>query len=300
MTSKSADEQGKRANAKRNRQQPEPSLTVGCGQSRPGPDAARGAVAPKPRRGAVVTSRAEAVLTELRDRILAGEFPAGFHLQEIPLAEELEVSRTPIREALVTLAHEGLLAPGPKRGYEVRTFTIEEVVDAYEVRANLEGLAARLLCEGGLPAPTAVELERCLDVGDALLRKGLGSRDQLQWLEMNNTFHTVLVRATNNKMLEGFIQQTHRVPLASSRHVHWYSFDEENFEIARQAHRAHHDVYDAIMAGQSVRAEALMREHVYFSRRVLLRYVRERFVGFETRGPGPLAGVRRSPRKLVE
>jgi GntR family transcriptional regulator, vanillate catabolism transcriptional regulator len=238
--------------------------------------------APQPSERAPAPSRSQSVLIELRNRILAGGFPAGLHLQEIPLAQSLGVSRTPIREALTTLAHEGLLAPGPKRGYKIRTFTIDEVVDAYEVRANLEGLAARLLAERGVPAEAAAVFERCLELGDRLLRKGLTARDQIQWLEMNNTIHTTLVKATGNTMLENFVEQSHRVPLASSRHVHWYNFDEDNFESARQAHRAHHEVYEAIFAKQSGRAEALMREHVYFSRRMMLQHVRETLVGFDT------------------
>ena len=88
-------------------------------------------------------SRSESVVVELRDMIMRGEFVAGFHLQEVPLAERMGVSRTPIREALNMLAKEGLLEPGPKRGYKIRTFTIGEIVEAYEVRATLEGMACR-------------------------------------------------------------------------------------------------------------------------------------------------------------
>jgi GntR family transcriptional regulator, vanillate catabolism transcriptional regulator len=230
-----------------------------------------------------VVQRSETVVVDLRDRILRGEFPAGFHLQEIPLADMLGVSRTPIREALTTLSHEGLLEPGPKRGFKVRTFTLQEVIDAYEVRANLEGLAARLLAERKLSSDISDRLERCLDVGDRMLAKGLGHRDQVAWLEMNNTFHTTLVTATNNRMLVRFVEQSHRVPLASSRHVHWYKFDVENFELAKRAHQAHHEVYEAISKGQAVRAEALMREHIYFSQRLITEHVRERLVGFDTR-----------------
>ncbi|MGD9922885.1 MAG: GntR family transcriptional regulator [Pseudorhodoplanes sp.] len=227
-------------------------------------------------------SRSEAVVVEIRNRILNGAFEPGFHLQEIPLAKALGVSRTPIREALGILSKEGLLEPGPKRGYKIRTFTLKEVMDAYDVRADLEGLAARILAERGLTSDEATSIEDCLKLGDDLLKKGLNERDQPAWLEMNNTFHTILVRATDNAMLVNFVEQSHRVPLASSRHVHWYSLDKSTFTIARRAHDAHHDIYRAIRSRQSVSAEALMREHIYFSKRLISEHVGEAFLGFDS------------------
>jgi GntR family transcriptional regulator of vanillate catabolism len=238
-------------------------------------------------RSSPMVSRSEAVIIELRNKILAGEFSAGFHLQEVALAEALGVSRTPIREALATLAKEGLLAPGPKRGYKVRTFTIDEVVSAYEVRATLEGLAVRLLAERGVGRDVEAELRSCLELGDRMLARRLSESDQAAWLEMNNTFHTTIVRATGNAMLADFVNQSHQVPLASSRHVHWYRFDEENFSLARRAHEAHHDIVEAIAQRASARGEALMREHIYFSQRLIQQHFQERLVGFDA---SPKAG----------
>ena len=234
-----------------------------------------------------MTSRSESVIVMLRDMILGGQFPTGFHLQEIPLARLMGVSRTPIREALATLSHEGLVEPGPKRGYKVRTFTIDEIMDAYEVRANLEGLAARLLAEKGVMPDIADRLERALADGDRMLERGLQAHDQAEWLEMNNAFHLILVTATGNAMLAAFVAQSHRVPLASARHVHWYKFDRENFDLARRAHEAHHEVYEAVAKGQGVRAESLMREHIYFSQRLINRHVTGRLVGFDAPAPVP-------------
>jgi GntR family transcriptional regulator of vanillate catabolism len=91
-------------------------------------------------------------------------------------------------------------------------------------------------------------------------------------------------------MLVGFVEQSQRVPLASARHVHWYRFDEENFELAKRAHQAHHEICDALFKGQAVRAEALMREHIYFSQRLIAEHVRERLVGFDTQAARPDAG----------
>ena len=85
------------------------------------------------------------VTDTLRDWVLHGKFSPGARLEEIPLAEKLGVSRTPVRAALATLGNEGLLEHLPKRGYTVRAYDLAEIVAAYEVRAALEGLALSLI-----------------------------------------------------------------------------------------------------------------------------------------------------------
>lgn len=229
------------------------------------------------------SSRSESVVVELRDMIMRGEFAAGFHVQEVPLAERMGVSRTPIREALNMLAKEGLLEPGPKRGYKIRTFSIEEIVEAYEVRATLEGLACRLLAEMGLSEDTVRKLRETLEFGDRMIERGMfTAAEHDPWLEMNNTIHSLLVNATRNTTLASCVEQTQRVPLASARHVHWYRFDKENYELARSAHRDHHGIIDAIVRRQGARAEARMREHIYFSQELVREHFKHQKVGFDT------------------
>ena len=83
----------------------------------------------------------------VRELLLRGEFARGERISEVPLAARLGVSRTPIRMALERLAHVGLLDVGATGGFLVREFTIDEVRDAIELRAVLEGTAARLAAE---------------------------------------------------------------------------------------------------------------------------------------------------------
>lgn len=228
-------------------------------------------------------TRSESVVVQLRNMILAGEFATGFHLQEVPLAEKMGVSRTPIREALNMLAKEGLLEPGPKRGYKIRAFSVEEILEAYEVRATLEGMACRLLAERGLAEHEMQRLRDCLDLGDQMLERGMFSEvEHDPWLEMNNTFHTSLVTSTGNSMLVSFIEQSQHVPLSGARHVHWYKLDRQNFELAKRAHRDHHEIVDAVMRRQSARAEARMREHIYFSQQLVREHFQNQKIGFDT------------------
>ena len=206
-----------------------------------------------------MSSRTQNAANDLRDRILRGHFAAGTHLQEIPLAAALGVSRTPVRAALATLASEGLLEYAPKRGYTVRRFSLAEIAAAHEVRANLEGMACRFAAERGLDAAAARELERILAIGDAILAKGrMVESDREPWTEMNDLFHSRIIELAGNRLLADLVDLTCRVPLASSRVVHWYDYD-----ALKGSHVLHHRIYRYIGARRAVDAEALMREHIY-------------------------------------
>ncbi len=203
-------------------------------------------------------TRTENVANSLRDGILQGRYPAGYHLQETPLSEEMDVSRTPVRAALAALAAEGLLDYVPKRGYSVRGFSLAEVEATYEIRANLEGMACRLAAERGLDAATCRKLEELLAWGDAILAHGtLRAEDQDDWMDMNNRFHRGLIDAAGNRVLLDLIERTYSIPLASSRVVHWYDY----FAI-KGSHDLHRRVFDYVRDGRGVNAEAAMREHI--------------------------------------
>ncbi len=203
-------------------------------------------------------TRSERVADTLRDRILRGELLPGTHLQEIPLSEDMGVSRTPVRSALQALAAEGLLDYLPKRGYTVREFTLAEIETAHEVRANLEGMACRLAAECGLTPDQEAEFEAILARGDRILAKGrLEQADRLPWVEMNDAFHGLILDCAGNRMLTGLVEQTYRVPLGSRRVIHWY-----DFHAIRGSHQLHHRIYAYIRDRKAVNAEALMREHI--------------------------------------
>lgn len=203
--------------------------------------------------------RTQDAANDLRDRILRGAFAAGEHLQEIPLAALLGVSRTPVRAALATLASEGLLDYAPKRGYTVRRFAMAEIAAAHEVRANLEGMACRYAAERGVDDDSARDLERILAIGDEILAKGrLVDGDREPWTDMNDLFHTRIIALSGNRLLADLIDRTCRVPLASARVIHWYDYD-----LLKGSHLLHHRIYRYIRERRPVDAEALMREHIY-------------------------------------
>jgi GntR family transcriptional regulator of vanillate catabolism len=201
----------------------------------------------------------------LRERIMSGELAPRARLQQIPLSEALGISRTPLREALATLAREGLLDYEPNRGYAVRSFDWAEVEQAYAVRARLEAFACHLCARHGLAAERIQKLEACLRAGDAVLRKGrLLAQDLPTYRAMNVEFHETIIGAAKNVWIGRFVRQTQNVPLASDRLFIW-----EDFDVIKRSHDDHHRIVHAIKQGDAERAEALMREHIIFAGEVL-------------------------------
>lgn len=206
-------------------------------------------------------TRSQDITDLLRQKILSGGCLPGEKLEEIPLAEALGVSRTPVRAALTLLAQEGLIDYQPKRGYQVHGFTPEEIFAAYEVRAAIEGLACRLAAQNGIDRRTAARLEACLAEGDAILAKGtLQPEDFRPYQTMNVTFHDTIISLSTNPWVERFVEQTHAIPLVSDRVILWH-----DHAVILRSHDDHHRILTAIERRQTARAEDLMREHVTFA-----------------------------------
>ncbi|MGE4430326.1 MAG: GntR family transcriptional regulator [Sphingobium sp.] len=208
--------------------------------------------------------RQQVVVDRLREMIMGGELSGGERLLEIALSEKLEVSRTPIREALIILSEEGLVEYRPNRGYVVRTFTLDYIMDAYMVRETLEGVACRLAAERGIGEETYRNIEGVLLEGDRILAEG-GLKDELRdpLREINDRFHRFIVEAAGNPVLAQALGIASNIPYSSSRVAHWYKEDDpEGLYQLRSLHEQHHAILNAIRAGEGYRAETLMRGHI--------------------------------------
>lgn len=207
----------------------------------------------------------------LRARIFAGEHPPGSRLAEIPLAEALGVSRTPIRLALAQLEAEGLVLASPGGGFLVRRFTLPEIEDAIAVRGQLEGMAARLTAEQGLAPATRRALEACLSAGDAALEApGLDAAALAGYGDMNTKLHAIILEAAGNAALTRALAAITALPFAAaSALVPHERSQAARHTLLRQAHHQHHLLVEALAAGQGSRAEGLMREHAENARRNL-------------------------------
>lgn len=211
-----------------------------------------------------MSSQQSRVLVQLRDLILKGEFAPGERLAEIPLAERLEASRTPVRLALATLEHEGLIEQSPGGGYQMRRFTGREVTDAIRVRGLLEGKAARTLAEQGIARPLLRELHECLAEGDEAVGKPtMELDDYAAYVEVNSRFHATIVQGSGNLALTRAINMLNGQPFAAaSAMLPMQSSFEAGHQWMKHAQRQHHSIVQAIENGQGYRAQALCEEHV--------------------------------------
>ena len=138
----------------------------------------------------------EIVFEHLREAIISGKLRPGERLMEMQLAEEMGVSRTPVREAIPKLELEGLVIMVPRRGAYVSDLTIKDVAETYEIRSALESLAAGLAAER-ITANEGEELERILvQIGQCIENNDLNRS-----LELDEQFHNVLYQASKNDRL---------------------------------------------------------------------------------------------------
>jgi GntR family transcriptional regulator of vanillate catabolism len=211
--------------------------------------------APSP---AVITL-AQSVTDKLRTAIMEGRFLPDAKLHEMSLSAMLHVSRTPIRAALHSLAAEGLLEYIPNRGYSLRSMDTSKLIEIFDIRGALEGLAARLAADRGMNEATVTDYKAALEAGDRIMARGKlmrGDRDRFG--EINVRLHDAILRAADSRMLVDMVRICYNIPIFSDRNVLW-----TNYEWVRRSHDDHHRILGAILLRDGPRAERLMREHVH-------------------------------------
>ena len=195
-------------------------------------------------------SLAEDAADRIREEILAGGFAQGEHLVEAKIAERLNVSRGPVREAFKLLRAEGLLQEEPRRGTFVVRLLPADIREIYGVRAAIEGRAARAIAERADAAATD-ELRRRLAAIEDAVTAGESSVVFRRDLE----FHDALCRLSGNARLHEVFSRyvpTLRALLRLDEHV-YRSLD----DIAME----HRPLLDAIEAGDAARASDLAEHH---------------------------------------
>jgi GntR family transcriptional regulator of vanillate catabolism len=213
------------------------------------------------------------VVLRLREMILRRDLLGGQRVAEIPVAEQLGVSRTPVREALMLLAQEGLVEIAGKRGYRVVEFGVKEIEDAVDLRGILEGTAARLVAEAGPDEELLDGLDACLSIGAEIVGKdGYSVDDDILWSEMNGRFHRAIVKACGNRPLQGALALNDKLPFASAQAVlggegRTADVAQRHWEVMRLAQSDHQQIVSALRKRQGSRVDAIMREH---ARRALI------------------------------
>ena len=193
------------------------------------------------------------VRDELRRRIISGQLPPGARLIETSIADDLGVSRGPVRAAIRQLELEGFVVLSPRRGASVATISVADALECYEVRSVVEGLAA----SRAAVRRSDGDLERMY----AVLRAGQESLDHGRWEELsqlNNDFHVALAMASGNNELVWLMRQY-------SKRIAWM-FSRSAQRRGAQAWREHAAIVAAVADRDETAAASLATEHIAASR----------------------------------
>ena len=206
----------------------------------------------------------ELVFENIRQAIVKGIFAPGERLMEIQLADDLGVSRTPVREAIHKLELEGFVVMIPRRGTYVANLSIKDINDVYEIRISLDVLAAGLAAERIEPEELE-ELNRLLlEISEAART---GPMDKI--VRLDTAFHDVLYKASRNDRLRNIInnlrEQITGIRGTSMRYP-------GRLADTLEEHRA---LVDSIAARDSERAQAAARIHLENAEHTLLKAMAE-------------------------
>lgn len=193
----------------------------------------------------------ERIYEEIVRLIVAGDLPSGAPIDEKELTEKLQVSRTPFREAIGTLAKEGLIEIKPYRGFFVRSFTRKEIDDLYELRKTLECFAVELAVPRMSDRDIA-GLEKILDAAVEALR----NRDMETYGLRDREFHeTIAERSENAALIETLSRLALQIQICRT-------IANESQEFAERAAKERDDILKALRARDAAAASALMRTHI--------------------------------------
>lgn len=225
-----------------------------------------------------VTGLADEIALRIERAIVDGTYPPGSRLPQDELCARFGVSRTPIREALRKLQARNLVVVAPNRGATVRIPTRKELMDIYDVRAELEGYAAELAA-----ARMSDQVVSRLDGAQAELERlmrGAGDNEPppcpdagsplaIALNHANDEFHRVIMDAAGNERLYHLARDLGRM---FPKDYVWHAM--RNADEMRSLNvTEHRQVRDAVATGDGTAARSRMRDHIQHARTVLLRHL---------------------------
>lgn len=196
-------------------------------------------------------TRAEQLLQCLEEEIIQGKLAPGARLDEQVLAERFKVSRTPVREALRHLTSAGLVEMRRHQGAIVKSLTIPELIEMFQVVAELEGLCARLAARRMIDAERK-QLHKAHRECARQVERG----DHEKFFKANNVFHEIISAGGHNKFLE---RQARDLRNRVNPHRRYITYQPGRMAASVVEHET---VLDAIVGGDGETAHRLMREHV--------------------------------------
>jgi DNA-binding GntR family transcriptional regulator len=196
-------------------------------------------------------SRSESLLHQLEEEIFLGKLPPGARLDEKLLAERFKVSRTPVREALWHLASSGLIEMRRNQGAVVKQLTLVELIEMFQVMAELEGLCARLAAR----RMSLTERKQLLRIHKES-GKRIADENFEGFFEDNNDFHEVIFVASKNRFLQ---QESRSLRNRVNPYRRYITYLPGRMA---KSYAEHEEIIAAIDRGDADAAQSLMRDHV--------------------------------------
>ena len=206
----------------------------------------------------------EQVYQALKQIILKGDLPSGERVVETKLAKQLQVSRTPIREAIGQLKREKLIVAKPNSGFRVATLSVGDAIGLYDCRMALEQLAVGDACKQ-ITSKQLKQLEKYVLLAEKLIESQSGKADSLKLLEVDYQFHHLIAESSGNQwlltLLEQVFDQMRLLRVYTTQH------NPEVLEIRWE----HRQIYEAIASKNPDLAQTTIREHLIASKARVVR-----------------------------
>ncbi len=190
------------------------------------------------------------VIRHIYGGLMEGKYAPGEKVLEVDLADELGLSRAPVREAMRELVSIGILEYRPQIGSFIATLSPEEIIDAYVARGVLEGFAAR----DALPAIDDAVLAELAAAVDAM-RAAAESRNHRELIDLGELFHRRIFTLSGNRQLVRYTENL-SLKLHLLFYHHWGSL-----YSAAEIHRRHMEIVETLRAGDPEKVEQIFREH---------------------------------------
>ena len=203
----------------------------------------------------------------IKQHILEGRLDQDSRLTESLLSEQLGISRSPIREALNSLATEGLITIEPRRGAFLRRFSVKEVNDLYELRKLLEGFAVQT---AEITPKFLASMEKSFDRSTVLLN----ANKKREFIEEDMWFHGAIATATGNHPLF--------ITLENVQHQIWLCRCKTYSLSSSSAPRNHRSIVEALRENDRRKAKIAMREHIEYVQQQLVAFLSSHPAASET------------------
>lgn len=202
---------------------------------------------------------ADSAYDQLRQQILSGQLPHGERLAEEDIAEELGISRTPVREALRRLAAEGLVDVAPNRGASVARWETTDLQEIFDLRAMLESYATQRATSRSTPELFETLESICAEMEETFARSK-GGRALSALADGNRRFHRSIITAADSPRLTSMVDSLTHVPVVMQTFTQY-----SPHALERSLHH-HREILDAMRAGDPMWASSVMRAHILAAR----------------------------------